>query len=43
MVSSALNITLEDLIEVLRRIRREHTKESEYAEWRANFPKGWPM
>ena len=43
MVSSVLDMTLAELLDALRRIRREHARDPEYREWRKNFPKSWPI
>lgn len=43
MVSSAIDMTLPELLRTLERIRREHGKDSEYRALRKAFPKTWPM
>ncbi len=43
MVSSALDVSLEDLLGALRRIRRERAEDPDYREWRKEFPKSWPV
>ncbi len=43
MVSSAIPMELDELVERLRRIRKQHSAGAEYKAWRKNFPKSWPM
>ena len=43
MVSSTIEMDLEELLRTLERIKREHAKDPEYLEWRGEFPKSWPM
>jgi len=43
MVSSTIDMDLEELLETLRRIKKEHAGEAEYRDWRKGFPKSWPM
>ena len=43
MVSNTIEMDLEALLETLRRIRREHSGDAEYKEWRKGFPKSWPL
>ncbi len=43
MVSSTIDMDLDELIETLKRIRREHARDPEYKEWRKQFPKSWPI
>jgi len=43
MVSSTIDLSLEEVLEALRRIKREHAGDAEYLEWRKGFPKSWPM
>ena len=43
MVSSASEMDLQDLLEALRRIRREYAKDPEYRRLRAALPKSWPL
>ena len=43
MVSSTIEMDLDELVETLRRLRREHAQDREYQEWRKEFPKSWPM
>lgn len=43
MVSSTIDMSLEDLLEALRRIQHDHAADAEYREWRKEFPKSWPL
>ena len=43
MVSSALDMGLQDLLETLERFRRECADDPEYRRLRANLPTDWPM
>lgn len=43
MVSNSLHIPLDELVEVLTRIRDEHGEDAEYREARATLPEDWPM
>ena len=43
MVSSALDMELDELLETLSRLRREHGDDREYQELRAVLPADWPM
>ena len=43
MVSSALDLELPELLDTLRRIRREHGEDPEYRELRTFWPDDWPM
>jgi hypothetical protein len=43
MVSSALNMELDELVETLRRLRQEHGDDPEYQELRRVLPAEWPM
>ncbi len=43
MVSSAIDMDLEGLLEVLKRIRAKHADDPAYKRWRKEFPKSWPM
>lgn len=43
MVSSALNIALEELLETLERFRREYAGDSEYQELRSALPDDFPL
>ena len=43
MVSSAVNMDVDQLLHALARIRQSYADEPEYQEWRANFPPDWPM
>ena len=43
MVSSALSITLEELLEELERIRRDYADDPEYQELRSALPDDFPL
>ena len=43
MVSSALNMSAEELLEVLGRLRRKHADDPEYQELRSTLPADWPI
>ena len=43
MVSSALNISLEELLEKLERFRHEYADDPQYREMRAALPDDFPM
>lgn len=43
MVSSTIDMDLDDLVAVLAGLRAEHADDPEYQRWRAQFPDDWPM
>ena len=43
MVSSALDLDLQDLLEILERFRRDSAEDPEYQRLRADLPSDWPM
>ena len=43
MVSSALDMELQDLLDTLERFRRYHTDDPEYQGLRAALPPEWPI
>jgi hypothetical protein len=43
MVSSALDMGLQDLLETLERFRRDYADDPEYRRLRADLPIDWPM
>ena len=43
MVSNSLNIELQELLDLLERVRRECGSDSEYLELRQHLPQEWPM
>ena len=43
MVSSALNLELQELIDMLDRLRREFRDNAEYQQLRQLLPADWPM
>jgi len=43
MVSNTIDMTLEDLLATLERLRVEHGSESDYVELRKVLPEEWPL
>ena len=43
MVSSSLNMSVEEVLEVLVRLRREATDDPEYQDLRSRLPPDWPI
>ncbi len=43
MVSSTLNMKLQELLKTLKRLRREFGDTPEYQKLRRKLPKEWPM
>jgi hypothetical protein len=43
MVSNALDMELQDLLEALKRIRKSCRTDLDYKEIRSALPKDWPM
>jgi hypothetical protein len=43
MVSNVLDVSVDELVTDLARIRREHAAEPEYQQARAELPPDWPM
>ena len=43
MVSNSLNIDLQELLETLRRLRKEHGASAEYQKLRRELPEDWPL
>ena len=43
MVSNSLNMNLEDVLEALKRLKRQHGNSEEYKKWRRELPKDWPI
>lgn len=43
MVSSAIEMKLDDLLKALKRMKRRYKDDPDYAKARAIFPKDWPM
>ncbi len=43
MVSSALNLELQELIDMLDRLRQEFGDNTEYQQLRQQLPADWPM
>jgi hypothetical protein len=43
MVSSVLDMELDELHQTLLRIRQQYAEDPEYQETRSSFPADWPM
>lgn len=43
MVSSAVDMDVEQLLHALARIRDTQADDPEYQAWRASFPPDWPL
>jgi hypothetical protein len=43
MVSSAIDMTLVDLLTTLERLRVEHAQDQDYVELRKVLPQDWPL
>jgi hypothetical protein len=43
MVSNAVQMSLEELVAALQRIRREWGQSEEYRKWRDELPTEWPL
>ena len=43
MVSSAIDMTLVDLLATLERLRVKHAQDQEYEKLRGVLPKDWPL
>ena len=43
MVSSAVDMSLQELLDTLERLRREHGDDPEYQAARDELPADWPM
>ena len=43
MVSNSLNIDLQELLDTLKRLRKEHGGSEEYRKLRKELPKDWPL
>ena len=43
MVSSAVDMSLQELLDTLERLRREHADDPEYQAARGELPADWPM
>lgn len=43
MVSNALNLDLQELLDVLRHIKKKFARTPEYKELRRDLPADWPM
>jgi hypothetical protein len=43
MVSNSLEMKLQDLLDTLKRLKRQFSKDSEYQEIRGELPKDWPL
>jgi hypothetical protein len=43
MVSNSLNIALQELLDTIERMRKEHGRSEEYLKLRKDLPKDWPL
>ncbi|HWP59169.1 MAG TPA: hypothetical protein VNL14_14845 [Candidatus Acidoferrales bacterium] len=43
MVSNALHMKLQDLLDALKRLKKSSSKDPDYQEIRRDLPKEWPM
>jgi hypothetical protein len=43
MVSNALGMKLKDLLDALKRLKKEFSKDPDYQEIRRDLPDDWPM
>jgi hypothetical protein len=43
MVSNSLNIDLKELLETLKRMRKDHGKGADYRKLRSELPEDWPL
>jgi len=43
MVSNSLNIALQELLDTIRRMRKEHGGSPDYQKLRKELPKDWPL
>ena len=43
MVSNVLDLTDEQLVQALKRLRAAHASEKDYRDWRKLFPQEWEM
>jgi hypothetical protein len=43
MVSNTLKMKLQDLLDTLERLRKEHGDSSDYQAIRGDLPKDWPL
>jgi len=43
MVSNTLEMKLQDLLDALKRLKKQFSKNSEYQEIRRDLPKDWPL
>ena len=43
MVSNSLNMNLQDFLQSLQRVKKEHGNSLEYKTWRKQIPKDWPI
>ena len=43
MVSNTLGLKLENLLDALKRLRKNFSKDMDYKEIRRELPKDWPM
>jgi hypothetical protein len=43
MVSNSLNIALQELLDTIERMRKQHGSSEEYRKLRKELPKDWPL
>ena len=43
MVSNSLNMDLQELLDTVKRMRKEHGGTEEYRKLRKDLPKDWPL
>jgi hypothetical protein len=43
MVSNTLKMAQEEVVKALKRLRREHSDDTEYQKLRRDLPKDWPI
>ena len=43
MVSNTLKMDQEEVVKALKRLRREHSDDTEYQKLRRDLPKDWPI
>ena len=43
MVSNAIEMDLQELLETLERLRREHARDADYRRLRSALPEEWPL
>ena len=43
MVSNSLNMDLQELLDTVKRLYKEHSGTEEYRKFRKDLPKDWPL